>query len=68
MNIIRKYNTGDPYVTLTVKCPPLPDKVITVYLDALVAGKTTIEEQIQKAEADAQKRLQAHLLAESIIK
>jgi len=67
MKITKNYSTGNDYITLRVECPPLPDKIITVNLDAIMKGKTTIERQIQLAEKDANKRLQQHLLAESII-
>ena len=67
MIITKHYKTGDDYLTLHVECPPLPDKIITIYLDAVMDGKVSVEQQIQLAEADAEKRLQKHLLAESII-
>jgi len=67
MKITRHYKPGQDYIVLKVECPPLPDKNITIYLDALMSGHVDIEQEIQKAGEDAERRLEKHRLAESLI-
>jgi hypothetical protein len=67
ITVEKKYTTGDEFLTLVVSCPPLPDKVITVYLDAVASGRVNIEAEIEKATEDAQRRLDNHALAQQIV-
>ena len=57
MNIEKIYNPGDDFLILKVSCPPLPDKNISILVDALVDGSITLEEQLELARADGELRL-----------
>ena len=57
MNIEKIYKPGDDFLVLRVSCPGLPDKNISVSVDALVDGKITLDEQMELARQDGEVRL-----------
>ena len=57
MNIEKIYNPGDDFLILRVSCDPLPDKNISVSVEALVDGRTSLDEQIEIARQDCELRL-----------
>ncbi len=56
---ITKELDGD-FLVLTVSCPPLPDKKISILAEALYKKETTIQEQIVLATTDAEYRLNVY--------
>jgi len=60
MNIEKTYKPGDDFVVLRVICPPLPDKMVSVSIDALAEGKLTLEIEIARETVLAEERLIKH--------
>ena len=60
MNIEKTYKPGDDFVVLRVVCPPLPDKNISVSVDALASGAITLADEIERETLNAQQRLAKH--------
>jgi len=47
----------DEFIVLEVSSPGLPAKRTSVHIDAIIDGRTTLEEQMEIARADGEKRL-----------
>ncbi len=60
MKIEKTYKPGDDFVVLRVSCHPLPDKVVSVSVDALDAGTLTLEDEIERETQNAKERLEKH--------
>ena len=67
MNIEKTYKPGDDFVVLKVSCPPLPDKMVSVSVDALAAGTITLEDEIERETLNAKDRLEKHNVIQAML-
>jgi len=67
MNIEKTYKPGDDFIVLRVICPPLPDKMVSVAVDALTEGTLTLEGEITRETELAQERLRRHELVAGLL-
>ena len=67
MNIEKTYQPGDDFVVLKITCPPLPERRVSVSVDALAEGLLTIEGEIERETLEAEKRLERHRVVESMV-
>ena len=67
MNIEKTYKPGDDFVVLKVICPPLPDKCISVSVEALADGRVTLEDEIARETRSAEDRLRTHKIIAGIL-
>ena len=67
MNIEKTYKPGDDFVVLRVSCPPLPDRMVSISVDALADGKLTLEDEIARETALAEDRLRKHELIAGLL-
>ena len=67
MNIETTYKPGDDFVVLKVTCDPLPDKHVSVSVQALSDGLITLEDEIDRETQAAEARLEKHRVITAII-
>lgn len=59
---------SDEFIALRVTCDEIPDKIITIHLDAIADGRTTVAREIEKAKADAEQRCKRARAARDTLK